>query len=422
VAARADDWAGMTADDVGALESLTGAQATSGNDVRLYVDGTEFYPGLLAAIAHARRSVDIMTYLWRDDEAGLAFAHALADAAGRGVRVRVIADWLNMYEHKRAYRIVQGAGIELLRFNPWPLWGRSINFRLHEKMLIVDGEETWIGGGNLCDEYMLDIPGKPLWHDMYLRARGPVLEDVQARFDSNWNWMATTDFRARRHKKLLAAPGLAPYRLGHFTIYPSPTAVSAGATGAAMALYMHQQPYGSHVRLAESFIEAYARLLDTARERAVLYIPYYFPNPKFERAVLAAGRRGVAVTLFTNSRKTSDLPDVVGSAVVAHLTPLFHAGARVFQAIDRTLHAKAILVDDTAVVVGSHNFTHRSFGLNGEADLLTGDADSIARFRQVVASDEAGFQELDLSDYRGAHPSFGEKVEFFFARWLEWLY
>src|SRR4051794_27418790 len=44
---------------------------------------------------HAERSIDVQYYIWHSDTSGSLMAHALREAAGRGVRVRVLLDDAN---------------------------------------------------------------------------------------------------------------------------------------------------------------------------------------------------------------------------------------------------------------------------------------------------------------------------------------
>src|SRR5208337_3811288 len=63
-----------------------------GNRIDPLVNGDEAYPAMLEAIGHARQTVSFVTYIFDRDEVGMVFAHALGEAARRGVEVRVLID------------------------------------------------------------------------------------------------------------------------------------------------------------------------------------------------------------------------------------------------------------------------------------------------------------------------------------------
>src|SRR5664279_3646876 len=72
-----------------ALERITGRPCTAGTAVDVLRHGDAAYPRMLDAIASARSSIALTSYIFRDDVVGRTFIDALAAAAERGVQVRV---------------------------------------------------------------------------------------------------------------------------------------------------------------------------------------------------------------------------------------------------------------------------------------------------------------------------------------------
>src|SRR5262245_52604794 len=54
-----------------------------GNRVQALVNGDEAFPAMLKAIQEARQTISFMTYIFDNDEIGLAFAQALGEAVRR---------------------------------------------------------------------------------------------------------------------------------------------------------------------------------------------------------------------------------------------------------------------------------------------------------------------------------------------------
>ncbi|MCW2713046.1 MAG: cardiolipin synthase, partial [Frankiales bacterium] len=74
------------------LEALLGIPASEGNDLTLLKNGDQIFPAMLEAVREATETVDFLTFVyWRGDIAS-EFAHALAERAQDGVRVRVLID------------------------------------------------------------------------------------------------------------------------------------------------------------------------------------------------------------------------------------------------------------------------------------------------------------------------------------------
>ena len=118
----------------------------------------------IGLIERAELSIDIQSYLIRDDLSGNLIALKLVEAADRGVRVRLLMDdaltepidsgLLSLNDH---------VNIEVRVFNPFPRRrSRMISFianfnvlnrRMHNKSFTVDNQVTIVGGRNLADEY-----------------------------------------------------------------------------------------------------------------------------------------------------------------------------------------------------------------------------------------------------------------------------
>ena len=83
-------------------------------------------------------------------------------------------------------------------------------------------------------------------------------------------------------------------------------------------------------------------------------------NQKFNQAIGAAARAGVAVRALLNSEKIVQELGVFG--IKARRIPS-----------GKTLHTKLILIDDSISVMGSHNLTISAFMVNFEASIITKD-------------------------------------------------
>ena len=75
-----------------ATTRITERPLVGGNEMQVLRCGDEAYPEMVGAIAAAKRSVALASYILRDDAAGGAFIDALIEAHRRGVQVRVLLD------------------------------------------------------------------------------------------------------------------------------------------------------------------------------------------------------------------------------------------------------------------------------------------------------------------------------------------
>ena len=131
--------------------TLAGGDTTSvaqGNRVDVLATGQEFFAGAAAEIERAQRFVHLEVYIFRPDAAGMKVLELLAQAAARGVEVRLLFDSFGSWSlNDRHLRALRDAGGQAVPFLPL-LWRRrpfTLNLRNHRKLLVVDGHTAWLG-------------------------------------------------------------------------------------------------------------------------------------------------------------------------------------------------------------------------------------------------------------------------------------
>ena len=160
------DGARTTLGSVAAASVPPGAAELSG--FRLLPDGDDALEARLSLIRSAEKSIDVQYYLIANDDTGRQFLAALADAAARGVRVRVLVDDLYTAREDALFAALSAQpGFEVRLFNPLPARSGGfaarvalsahefarINHRMHNKLLIADDSFAITGGRNIADEY-----------------------------------------------------------------------------------------------------------------------------------------------------------------------------------------------------------------------------------------------------------------------------
>ncbi len=143
---------------------------------------------MLRLIREARHTIVFETYIIENDETTETFFQALKDAAGRGVRVRVLVDAAGFHRGFIA-RLDELTvhGVEARVFNPFLLSWTILrgNNRDHRKILVADGRHAILGGINLSD--IQDGDGFTGWRDTALRISGPGALDAERVFMETWS-------------------------------------------------------------------------------------------------------------------------------------------------------------------------------------------------------------------------------------------
>src|SRR5216684_4297943 len=194
-----------------AFSRAAGAPLVPGNRVELLRDATENYPAWLDAIERAHRSITLESYILADDAVGNRFADAMSAAARRGVRVRVLQDWLGARgeaSHQFWARLRQ-AGVEVRWFNPFrfeaPLaWLR----RNHRKSLLVDGRLGFVTGLCIAARWAGDpARGIPPWRDTGIQIEGPAVADLAHAFARTWAEAGPPETEPLPRREEIAAAG-----------------------------------------------------------------------------------------------------------------------------------------------------------------------------------------------------------------------
>ena len=153
-------------------------------------------------IRSARRSIDLQTYIFDEDDSAQLVLDELQAAAFRGVKVRLLIDQLSALKKVdtlAAFASVH-ANFEVRVYNPvldrarlsTPMyavaaaccWGK-LNRRMHNKLLLVDDMLGVTGGRNYQDDYY-DWDASYNFRDRDLLIAGPVARDMAANFAAFW--------------------------------------------------------------------------------------------------------------------------------------------------------------------------------------------------------------------------------------------
>ncbi|GAA0710767.1 phospholipase D family protein [Dokdonella soli] len=154
-------------------------------------------------IRAAKKSIDIQTFIWAEDDAGWLVLDELIAAARRGVKVRVLADQLFALDNiEWLARIARAhVNLEFRLYNPTfdkavtqPLEFAAgvlccfskFNQRMHNKLFLVDGEIGIAGGRNYENRYY-DWDQEFDYRDRDVLVLGPQTgSQMQASFDRFW--------------------------------------------------------------------------------------------------------------------------------------------------------------------------------------------------------------------------------------------
>lgn len=322
---------------------------------RLLVPAQDQIAALIEDIEAASDSVHIISYIWLDDPVGRALAEALIRAAKRGVEVCLLVDGLGARTFLRAphWQAMRAAGVQTSVAFPfhWALFKLAtsrIDLRNHRKLAVIDARIAYIGSRNIAaPEFKIKARFAP-WTDILLRLEGPIVAQHAHIF--------ATDWMTHTGRALEAEPD-AP----ETQVTPSPTP-ALGAPAICFA--------SGPMLDARAIPDVFDAAIGAARDSLTLTTPYFVPGEGLDAALRAAARRGVVVRLIVPRRNDSRF---VALASRSYYPALIAAGVQIYEHGPGILHAKTLLADDHALILGSANLDRRSYELNYEACVLMSD-------------------------------------------------
>ena len=325
------------------LDRIASRERTSG-EAELLVDGEEFFTELIDSLTTARESVQLQTYIFDNDDYATSVAELLRRRSAEGIDVRVLLDGLGtitgtmtdsetlpeQHAPPVSVRRFLESGSDLRvrqKDNPWFTGD-------HVKSIVVDREVAYVGGMNIGREYRFD------WHDLMLKLKGPVVDDIAREFDVAWS-----------HAGPLGDLG---YVIEQFR----PRQRNDSEAGYPLRLLLSSP---GNYEIFKAQLEA------IRRARRYIYVQNaYFTDDRLLRELVLARRRGVDVRVIMPME--TDHGPITRSNVLAANLMLEH-GIRVY-IFPGFSHVKAAIYDGW-VCAGSANFDRLSLRINRELNIAS---------------------------------------------------
>lgn len=403
----------------------------SDNWFKLLNSGDEAFEWRLRLIDSATRSLDLQTFLWKEDATGLRVLRHILQAADSGVRVRLLLDdTFTIGENDTIFDIDQHPNIEYRIYNPFARRYDSfvlrqlmnagefsrLDHRMHNKVMIADNRAAILGGRNIADEYFGNHEVAN-FRDMELLTVGPITEFLSNRFDDYWNsdWSFPVDrildSPAPENQAAVLIPrlqetvalGLEEDHQTRRSMWLSAASSAVPGTASLVSDEPARENPAAENEAPNQLAHALAAWIDQSNEELIIVSAYLIPTPELEEAIERAENRGVQVRILTNSLRSNN-HIAAHSAYRNHLQRLIGHGADLHemraQAKDRSiymqrpvdekhlgLHAKLILVDREHSFIGSANLDPRSLHLNTEIGIFIQSRELNQRLREMLAVD-----------------------------------
>lgn len=308
----------------------------------------EKFKDLEPAISQAKHYIHIEYYKWYNDSIGRHLLDALAKAAQRGVKVRILYDAFGCSgkdpnvtgDFISRYR---SQGLDLVGWDPmrFPYINHALH-RLHRKMVVIDGRMVYTGGLNIADYYIHGKPELGKWADMHARLEGPIVDEYQRLFADMW-YRETGEF----------LDSLA-YRSPDAHLYDE-------SKEGYEAFVVDREPGKKSARIRQSYISC----LDNAQKRVRIINPYVILVSSVRKALRRCIERGVEVEILLGHKGDNLISEV---STAREIYSLARRGAKVWLCRECFHHDKVMIVDDSLCTVGTANLDARSLSFDYEVN------------------------------------------------------
>lgn len=306
---------------------------TTMNRVELVRGGKPYFDVLLKLIGEAKEVIHLHTYIFDNDETGMAVAHALMEAASRKVRVYLMPDgYASQSLSKKLVAEMKAAGIRFRFFAPL-FKGKNFYFgrRMHHKIFVADSRVALTGGINISNRYN-DTPGERAWLDFAVLAEGEIARELCMVCWKTWNGFI------KKNGRPPCAPGQT------FNIKNSETSL----------VRLRRNDW---VRRKNQISVTYVEMFRNAQSHITIVCSYFLPGHLIRRALAAAAERGVTVTVITAGK--SDVMMAKRAERWMYDWLLRHK-IKLYEFQPAVLHSKIAVCDGEWLTIGSYNINNLS--------------------------------------------------------------
>ena len=264
-----------------------------------------------------------------------------------GVEVKFLYDDFGaaMRTPKNFKKQLVAEGFEVQVFNPIHRYMAKLymNYRTHQKIIVIDGKVGFTGGFNIADEYANLVERFGVWKDTGVKISGDGVWGLTVIFLQMWDICLElknghVDYERYRRKNIKEE--------------------STGDEG----VYCHVLSDGPANNPSNPIENVYNMMIQYSGEYLYVMTPYLLIEDAMKDALIIAAKRGVDVRIITPS-----VPDKqnVNLLTKYNYGPLLKNGIKIYEYLPGFIHAKGILNEESAIV-GTINMDYRSFYLHYE--------------------------------------------------------
>jgi cardiolipin synthase len=277
-------------------------------------------------------------YIFQSNMRDFDFFNLLKNKGKLGLQIKLVLDPFG------SAGLSDGAIAELKEARIEILYLNHLFHRMHRKVLIVDEKIAFIGGVNIYQT-------SRFWNDLMVQIKGRLVRKVSMSFARSYaNAGGQDPLLLSRNKKISKT------KTNTWIVEHSP------------------------VREKFHFKRIYRKYINRAEKNIVLITPYFIPKRWLRVALQQAVLRKVNVEVLVPKNTDHFIVDRVNYFYIYKLSRL---GIKFYLESEMN-HAKALIIDEKEVMVGSQNLDFLSFDFNSEIGIFFKDPEAVSKLCYIA--------------------------------------
>lgn len=334
-----------------------GSPIYKNNQARYYEIGEEVFEDVFADLERAKKYIFLEFFIVAEGAIWDKMHDILKRKIEEGVEVKFLYDDFGALLRTSTDFApkLRDEGFQVEVFNPIHKYTSKLfmNFRDHQKIIVIDGEIAYTGGFNIADEYANLVERFGVWKDEGIRLQGDVVWGMTIAFLELWAVCAgDTQIDYERYR--------------------------CQCSVLESDMYCHVLRDGPALDTRSFVGSMYKQMIHYAGKQMYIMTPYLILEEHMVETLLEAARRGVDVRIIT-----PHIPDKKHVKLMTEYNYgiLLKNGIRIYEYTPGFIHSKVVM-NEHCVIVGTINMDYRSFYLHYENGVWVYDEEFLQAVKQ----------------------------------------
>jgi cardiolipin synthase len=314
------------------------------NSIKYYPMGEDTFEAIFQDIQDAKKFILMNFFIIGEGALWTKTHELLLEKIKEGVEVKFMYDdfGATIRTPKHFRRKLEAEGFQIGVFNPIHRYTDKLymNYRSHQKIIVIDGNIGYTGGMNLADEYVNIVQRFGVWKDNAVRVEGDAVWGLTVTFLQMWevcNPKLWIDYNKYRPTEIFIENDT----------------------------FCHVISDGPVNHPDNPIENIYMQIINYAKKYVYITTPYLIIEDDMKQALITAVKSGIDVRIITPF-----IPDKKNVKILTNYNygQLLEAGIKIYEYKPGFIHAKTIINEDCGIV-GTINMDYRSFYLHYECGL-----------------------------------------------------